>query len=181
MDYDIIEYRPNMGAGIIALFSMILEIAYIFFVSLSIISENIEALELFVLGIIALVLLLMGKNIYDSSKTMIIFEIDGLRLINDGNVRHCYVSYKNFSYGYYSHYRGDLMLILSSKYMNQKEIESLLRKWWRLRRWSLRNVSIMQKENTVVIPINEYDKKVVVRIRDLIVKKIPLVEDFWQP
>ena len=73
------------------------------------------------------------------------------------------------------------MLILSSKYMNQKEIESLLRKWWRLRRWSLRNVSIMQKENTVVIPINEYDKKVVVRIKDLILKKIPLVEDFWQP
>lgn len=76
----------------------------------------------FFLLCIGMVSIILAKALYDSSRTTVWLENDGLRIIEGKNNQWHFVLWKNFSYAYYiPNFKGHLFLILSDKYLNENQ------------------------------------------------------------
>lgn len=75
-----------------------------------------------------MVSLWLTKVIYDSLKRRVIFEQNGVRII-DGDSDCCYFSWEELNYGYYiKSYKGHLFLLLSAEMLNPEEAKRIVNK-----------------------------------------------------
>lgn len=120
--------------------------------------------------IMIVISIIATKHSYDLTKVTVLFESDGLRLINGKHIREYYVSYQNLPYGYYCRsYRGHLFLVLSPETLCEKQIRKIVNRSARLEKVII--------DNAVVIFINNGRKEEKLRMKKIISEKISFVRD----
>ena len=110
------------------------------------------------------------KLLYDLSHTMVFFEVNGLRILNDKGVNHCFIPWENLQYGYYCcNYKGQLHLLLSQNVIGVNDVKRLVNK--------SANSGKMQVNGVVVIGFLHGKKEKQLYIKEYILRMIPNIKE----
>ena len=105
---------------------------------------------------------------YDLLKVTILFESEGIRLINVKGLKEYFIPYQNFSSGYYcKSYRGHLYLVLTPELLAEKQIRKMVN----------RNVwfNSVYIDNSLLIFIHNANEEEKLLIKEIVTEKIPFI------
>ena len=168
MNDNYIKYKPNQ---IYIFFIPLLVLGDAIFIMVAGMALQIKDYSLFAFtSVFAIVAGVLIKLCYDLSHTMVFFEVNGLRILNDKGVNHCFIPWENFQYGYYcSNYKGQLHLLLSKNVLEVNKVKILVNK-------SV-NSGKMQVDNVVVIGLLHGQKEKQLYIKEYILRMIPNIRE----
>lgn len=169
MNDDYIKYKPDQ---IYIIFIPLLVLGNVFFNMMAGMSLQIkEYSSLVYYSVFAIAIGVLIKYFYDSSRTMVIFELNGLHILNDKGVNHSFIPWENFRYGYYccSNYKLQLHLLLSKTALEETKVRTLVNK-------SVYSGK-MQVDNVVVIGLLHGQEKKQLYIKEYILRMIPNVRE----
>ena len=168
MNDNYVEYKPNQ---IYCFFVPILILEDVFLIIVAGMALQIKDYSLFAItSAFAILTGVLIKLFYDLSYTMIIFEANGLRILNDKGVNHCFITWENLQYGYYCcNYKGHLHLLLSQNVLGVNEVKGLVNK--------SANSGKMQVGGVVVIVFHHGKEEKQLYIKEYILRMIPNIKE----
>jgi hypothetical protein len=165
---EFIVYRPHKIMKWILLFILPAEIVTFAAIGFALCSSPDIGLLLFLLGMgIGFIWIL--KYVCDCVKCVVVFEQNGVHIVNDSRFVHRYIAWDSLTYGCYTgYYRGRNFLLLSSTALNHKEAKKLVIKE------SYSFSSRLCVNDAIIIPL-AFDQDIS-QIEELVSKKVLHIE-----
>lgn len=161
-----IKYKTYKMYKFLLIFFILMSILSLVFIGDSL--KNRAIYMLIVWGFFFLLFSVSAKYCYDLSKLTILFESEGIRLINVRDLKEHFISYQKFLSGYYCRsYRGHLYLVLSPELLTEKQVKKMVnRSVW------LNTVYI---HNAVLLLIHNASKEEKILIKEIVSEQIPSI------
>lgn len=123
MDNRCIEFSPFRQMNVVAFLAMAMDIAA-FWMAGWFFPRAKEASALF--AVIGVSLIPVVKFFYDRSKATVIFEAEGVRILNDGKKKYCFIPWEDLQYASnYRSFKGFSYVALSKKPIDRECIKDM--------------------------------------------------------
>lgn len=162
-----LEYRPHKSN---AAFAFVMIAASVFLLILFGYLLNNFKISSILLPIIAILSIVLAKELYDSSKLILIVEAEGLRITGDKNKGHIFVPWDELKYAcrcLTAH--GHSFWVISSETIDEKKAKRIV---------GTKSMSRILIDNMIVLPEITVNKENVTKIQ--IISRIPNITDKYQ-
>lgn len=126
MNSNCIVYQPYHSYSYFFLFIIAIGTSLLVVIGYSLSNPG---LYLIILLLLAILCVTLAKFLYDTSKSTIFFETEGLRIIDTRTTIHTYFRWTDIAYAYYARSRrGHLFVVLSKEELFQSKIKQYVNK-----------------------------------------------------
>ena len=171
MDNRRIEFSPFRQFNVVVFLAMAMDIAVVWMSGWFFPAAK-EASAFF--AVIGVALIPAVKYSYDRSKTTVILEAGGVRILNDGKKKYRTILWEDLQYAsYYRSFKGFSYVALSKKPIDREEIKDIVR-------GNDLSKKICVDDDTILLNLSYEDTA---EVRQIIAEKVPAVicgvDNYW--